>query len=68
LKGAIETLKNCAFVYVECSETELYVGQALFRDVADFLEQQGFKQQSRYNEIIADGKLIQADYLFCAKR
>ena len=64
LKGAVETLKNCAYVYVECSETELYVGQALYRDVEDFLEQQGFKFQSRDNETVVDGKLIQADYLF----
>ena len=64
LKGAVETLRNCAFVYVECSETELYVGQALYRDVATFLEQQGFRLQSRHNETVADGKLIQADYLF----
>jgi FkbM family methyltransferase len=64
LKGATETLKNCAYVYVECSETELYVGQALYRDVADFLEQRGFKFQSRCNETVVDGKLVQADYLF----
>ncbi len=64
LKGAVETLKHCAFVYVECSETELYVGQALYRDVATFLEQHGFKLQSRDNETVVDGKLIQADYLF----
>jgi FkbM family methyltransferase len=64
LKGAIETLKNCKFVYVECSEMELYVGQALYRDVATFLEQHGFKLQSRDNETVVDGKLIQADYLF----
>jgi hypothetical protein len=51
-------------VYVECSETELYVGQALYREVADFLNQEGFKLQSRYNETMVDGKLIQADYLF----
>jgi hypothetical protein len=64
LKGATETLKNCAYVYVECSEMELYVGQALYRDVAGFLEQHRFKQQSRYNETLAKGKLVQADYLF----
>lgn len=64
LKGATETLSKCAYVYVECSETELYVGQALYRDVEDFLEQQGFKFQSRYNETVVDGKLVQADYLF----
>lgn len=64
LKGAIETLKKCAYVYVECSETELYVGQALYRDVEEFLKQQGFRSRSRHNETIVDGKLVQADYLF----
>ncbi len=64
LKGGVETLKNCAYIYVECSETELYVGQALYRDVADFLGQQGFNLKSRYNDTVVDGKLIQADYLF----
>lgn len=64
LKGAVEVLKNCAYVYAECSETELYVGQALYRDVADFLEQRGFRSQSRHNETVVDGKLVQADYLF----
>jgi hypothetical protein len=64
LKGAVETLKNCMYVYVECSEIELYVGQALYRDVADFLEQRGFNLQSRYNETVLNGKLIQSDCLF----
>jgi hypothetical protein len=49
---------------VECSEIELYVGQALYRDVADFLEQRGFNLQSRYNETVLNGKLIQSDCLF----
>jgi hypothetical protein len=64
LKGAVETLRNCAYVYVECSETELYVGQALYQDVSDFLTNRGFSPRSRYNETIVNGKLIQADYLF----
>jgi FkbM family methyltransferase len=64
LKGATETLKNCAHVYVECSEIELYIGQAMYRDVATFLEQQGFRLQFRNNETVAHGQLIQADYLF----
>jgi FkbM family methyltransferase len=67
LKGATETLKRCTHVYVECSQVELYVGQALYRDVVDFLEQQGHKLQDRCNEILRDGKLIQADYLFAPK-
>jgi len=67
LKGATETLKYCAHVYVECSEIELYVGQALYTDVATFLEQQGFRLQFRHNETVIDGQLIQADYLFGPK-
>jgi hypothetical protein len=64
LKGAAETLMNCAHVSVECSETELYVGQALSQDVTAFLTEHGFKLHSRYNDTMAAGKLIQADYLF----
>jgi len=64
LKGAIHTLVNCTYVYVECSETELYVGQALYREVFAFLSERGFGVRSRYNEVLVDGKLIQADYLF----
>jgi FkbM family methyltransferase len=64
LRGAIETLKYCAHVYVECSSVELYVGQALYREVASFLEGQGFRSQFRFNETVVDGQLIQADYLF----
>jgi FkbM family methyltransferase len=68
LKGAVETLEHSAFIYVECSETELYVGQALYRDVGTFLEQRGFKLQSRDNETVVDGKLIQADYRFARNK
>jgi FkbM family methyltransferase len=64
LKGAVEMLKSCAYVYVECSETELYVGQALYNDVAEFLERHGFRFHSRFNDAIVNGKLVQADYLF----
>jgi len=64
LKGSSETLKNCVYVFVECSEIELYVGQALYRDVADFLNQQGFRLHSRFTEKVVHGKLIEADYLF----
>lgn len=64
LKGSVEALKHCMYVYVECSETELYVGQALYRDVEEFLKQQGFRFQSSHNETIVDGKLLQADHLF----
>jgi FkbM family methyltransferase len=64
LKGARQALKNCAFVYAECSEIPLYTGQALFPEVAAFLAGEGFKPVRRANEQWVDGKLIQADHLF----
>jgi FkbM family methyltransferase len=64
LKGAKRALKNCAYVYAECSEIPLYTGQALFPEVADFLKNEGFKPVRRVNEQWVDGKLVQADHLF----
>jgi FkbM family methyltransferase len=64
LKGAKRALKNCAYVYAECSEIPLYTGQALFPEVADFLKYEGFKPVRRVNEQWVDGKLVQADHLF----
>jgi FkbM family methyltransferase len=64
LKGAIGALNHCAYVYVECSETELYVGQALFSDVELFLKAHGFRLAGRFNEKVVKGQLIQVDCLF----
>lgn len=64
LRGAVETLKSCAYVYAECSDVALYERQALRADVESFLEGQGFQLQSRCNEHSHNGALIQADYLF----
>ncbi len=64
LKGAKKALKNCAFVYAECSEIPLYTGQALFPEVAAFLAAEGFKPVRRANEQFAEGRLVQADHLF----
>ena len=64
LKGSISALRQCAFVYAECSEIPLYTGQALFPEVAEFLKVQGFRPVRRANEQFVDGKLIQADHLF----
>jgi FkbM family methyltransferase len=66
LKGAKQALKNCAFVYAECSEIPLYTGQALFPEVAAFLAGQGFKPVRRANEQWVDGRLVQADHLFAS--
>lgn len=64
LRGAPETLRNCAYVYAECSEVPLYDGQALRVEVASYLESHGFRAESRWNPHYRAGELIQADYLF----
>ncbi len=64
LRGARLALRNCSFVYVECSEVPLYTGQALYSEVESFLNAEGFKAIRRANEQVVDGKLVQADHLF----
>lgn len=64
LRGATAALRHCAYVYVECSEVPLYVGQALRAEVEEQLLSQGFKLQGRYNPAFVEGRMIQADYLF----
>jgi FkbM family methyltransferase len=64
LRGAPRTLTSCRYVYVECSHVALYVGQALYEDVASLLAQTGFRMVASANESRLNGKLIQADYLF----
>lgn len=49
LKGAVNALKLVDHVYVECSYTELYDGQALLLDVMDFLNRQGFQFCGAFN-------------------
>jgi FkbM family methyltransferase len=67
LRGATTILKQCAYVYAECSEVPLYTGQALFPEVREFLETQGFRHLHSINEQYAKGCLIQADHLFIKK-
>lgn len=64
LRGAPETLRQCAYVYAECSEVPLYTGQALYPEVAAFLATHGFRPLRRINEQFDGMKLIQADHLF----
>jgi FkbM family methyltransferase len=64
LRGALETLRSCAYVYAECSEVALYEGQALRPEVESFLQSQHFTLKSRGNCQYDAGELIQADYLF----
>lgn len=65
LEGGGETLNGMDFVYVECSSSELYSGQALVGDVVRHLLSKGFLLQGCYNaEYSSEGICIQADYLF----
>jgi FkbM family methyltransferase len=64
LRGSTDFLKQCAFVYAECSEMALYTGQALFPEVRSFLVEHGFRHVRSLNEQYADGQMIQADHLF----
>ncbi len=64
LQGARRFLSECLYVYVECSEVELYEGQALRQEVESFLSSYGFQRVGRHNELFQKGELIQADYLF----
>jgi FkbM family methyltransferase len=64
LLGSQQTLQSCRFVYVECSEIQLYQGQAVRQEVSSFLESKGFKEAGRFNAQFRSGSLIQADYLF----
>jgi len=64
LKGAVEALRQCRYVYCECSEVELYRGQALSDEIRSFLLTHGFRPVMQFNPSHAEGRLVQADYLF----
>lgn len=64
LKGAIKTLATCKHVYAECSEVQLYEGQALRPAVAEFLAGFGFQESGSFNHQYDRSELIQADYLY----
>lgn len=65
LRGSLPLLPAFAYVYVEASFEALYQDQALFEDVARFLEAEGYTEVGRYNMAhTAEGAPIQADFLF----
>lgn len=65
LQGCDGLLASCAFVYVEVSFVELYVGQALATDIVAFLLARGFALRCVANVSTGrSGKPIQADFLF----
>lgn len=64
LRGGVEMLKLCQYVYAECSEVTLYEGQSLRPDVTAFLDEHGFSEKGSWNHCYSEGQLIQADYLY----
>jgi FkbM family methyltransferase len=67
LQGAKETLKKVKIIMVETSFYELYKGQPLFKDVLDFLYQEGFYYAGHWGEPLrrpTDGMILQEDSLF----
>jgi hypothetical protein len=64
LKGATDLLPQIDSIYVEASFVELYEGQALHEEIAQFLTAAGFRLEGRYNTHFHQGQPVQADLLF----
>ncbi len=68
LQGCEDLLPHFAWIYVECSFIELYLGQALADEVVAWLRERGFPLTGVYNMTYdTRGKVIQADFLFARK-
>lgn len=69
LQGAVETLKRVDYVLVEVSYQPLYQGQALFGDIYEFLQVQGFQYAGNFSALTSplDGTILQSDALFVRK-
>ncbi|WGF87434.1 FkbM family methyltransferase [Marinivivus vitaminiproducens] len=59
LRGAKRLLADIAWVYVECSTAELYVGQALRSELTSWLGKHGFSETATISD-----RGVQADVLF----
>ncbi|MGI9493498.1 MAG: FkbM family methyltransferase [Geminicoccaceae bacterium] len=64
LRGCEDLLSAFKWIYVECSETELYEGQALRPDIQAWLEARGFMIESIGPTAMIDGEAVQMDILF----
>jgi FkbM family methyltransferase len=66
LKSAEALLSRFDWIYVECSYLPLYEGQALAKDVTDFVTARGFSLAGRYNVsyVESSGEPLQGDFLF----
>lgn len=65
LRGAAEAIEKIDEVFVECSFTELYEGQAMADEVVAYLLERGMRLVGVYGiSYAADGAALQADLLF----
>lgn len=66
LRGATNTLVNCIGVQIEMSIVPLYAGQALYRELIDFLDVAGFDLWGLLPGFVdpASGRLLQMDGIF----
>lgn len=69
LKGCESVLNYFNYVYVECSFMRLYRGQALAKDVIEYLRHKGFDLEGVYNiSVDKSGVAVQGDFFFSRKK
>ena len=66
LRGANDTLKSCALVYMECPIVEYNLGSPKLNEYLDFMEKLGFKPLKIFEQHMHTGILIQIDIMFIA--
>lgn len=64
LKGFGNKLPYFNFILIEISHVEMYDQQPLFCKVDKYIKSKNFTLFSVHNEILKNGKIIQADYLY----
>jgi len=67
LRGGVETLSTCKYVYSEVSSVQLYEGQSLRHEVTNFLVDHGFVEDGQFNCLVVNNQLIQLDLLYKRK-
>jgi FkbM family methyltransferase len=67
LKGCKPLLNAFECIYIECSYSELYAGQALIGEIINYLADRKFRLAGVYNQANdPQGRPVQADFLFLA--
>lgn len=67
IQGIGALVEAIEWIYAEVSLIELYEGQKLFDEIAALLAAMGYGSAGLFNEFHRDGKLVQADALFCRR-